>query len=151
MALSGLLFAGLAVFMVRDALLNDRGLLIDRMIELGPSAATGFYWLVAMACTIFVLAALFGLVRSFGPPREVVLGPTAIIAPRNGLRHEPVAVPYATIEELELMTVRSQRFVTIRYPGGRISLAHGMLPAPADFDRLVAELGARVRAARRRG
>ena len=151
MALAGLLFAGFAVFLVQQALTNDEGLIIDRVIELSPSAATGFYWLLAAACVLLVGGALLGLVRAFGPPREMVLGAEGLTAPRNALRHEPVTVPYAAITDLRMTAVRQQRFVTIHHPGGRLSIARGMFPAAADFDRFVAELDARVGAARGRG
>lgn len=150
MALSGLLFAGFGVLLGKEASENDAGLLIDGIIRLDVGEATGFYWILAGLCVLFVAAALFGLVRAFGAPHQVVLDRSGITAPKGAFGRTVVNVRYDQISDLQVTEIRSQRLLTIHHTDGKLVVSRSMLPSRADFDEIFAALDTRCRAARGR-
>jgi hypothetical protein len=147
-ALCGLFFAGCGVVIGKVALENDRGLILNRILRLGPDSATIFYWVLAAACVAFVVVALLGIARSFGTVREVVLDSAAISAPKNPLSQVVVVtLPFTAITDLQVTQVHRQKFLVIRHADGKLNINQSMLPTHDDFDELVEALDARVRAA----
>ena len=150
MVLSGLLFTGFGILLGKEASENDRGLILNGVIELGPRDATTFYWVLTALCGAFVLIALVGLARALGAPHEVVLDRTAITAPKAALARRVVTVPFAAITDLQIVELRSQKMLTIHHRDGKLTLARAMLPSRAAFEEIVRELDTRCRAVRGR-
>ena len=148
--LAGLFFAGCGVFAWKDAVGNDRGLVIDGVIHLGVGAATAFYWVIVAVCVAFALVALVSVLRSFGPTREVTLRPDAVEAPRTGWSQHSIVVPYASITAVEEQQVRSHRFLILRHTHGKLTIAGSMLPAKDDLDAIAAQIDLRRRSTQRR-
>lgn len=148
--LGGLFFAGCGVILGKVALDNDRGLILNGLIELDAGDATVFYWVLVVACTGFVLIALATSVRALGAPHQVVLDATSITVPRGVLRQTLVTVPIDRITDLQVTQVQSQKLLTIRHDDGKLTIVRGLLPQRADFDELLAALDARCRAVRAR-
>src|SRR6187551_3536853 len=63
------LFGGSGLMFGSRALTNDRGLIINRFIELETVAASVFYAVLAIVSLLFVGVALVALVRQFGGPQ----------------------------------------------------------------------------------
>lgn len=148
--LGGLFFAGCGVVLGKVALDNDRGLILNGLIELDTGDATTFYGVLAAACIGFVAIALVSTVRAFGAPHEVVLDATSITAPKGVMQKVVVTVPYTRITDLQVTQVQSQKLLTIHHADGKLVIARGMLPTRADFEELLAALDARCRAVRGR-
>jgi hypothetical protein len=145
LALAAAFCIGGAVLMAKFALDNDRGMIIDGLIRLDRGEATVFLWGVAGTCAVGLLIALAGLARSFGPAAQVVLDRHAISAPKSGFSRTIETVRYAEISGLRLTQIRSHRFLELRHPRGKVTIACSMLPSEYDFDVLVETVRSRCR------
>ncbi len=148
MLLAGLIFAGAAVILVHMARANDRGLVINGIFSFDEAGATTVYWILAGASALFVAGALYGVARAFGPAQEVVIDSRGITAPKGGMAKAVVTVPFASITDLRVQHVQSQRFLHIRHRDGKLSINGAMLPRRADFETLVGQIESRFNASR---
>lgn len=144
MLLAILFFGACAAMMARAAITNDRGLIIDGIITLSEHGAVVFYWCVAAVSALFVAAGAWGLVAGRGQPKFVRLTPAELSAPRNGFAKEPTVIRLSDIQGVSVQTIQRQRLITIRHPGGSLSIAQSMLPGAAAFDELIGALQARL-------
>jgi hypothetical protein len=133
-------FAACAAVLAHEADTNDRGLIINRIIELSPSQATVFYWVLAGLSVLFVIGGLFMLVRSFAAPRRVSLTRDSLISPKAGFSKQVLTIPYASIRKLEVTKVQRQRFLMVYYDKHKISIPQSLLPNQAAFDELYNKL-----------
>lgn len=148
--LAGLFFAGCGVVLGNVALTNDRGLILNGIIELETGSATIFYWVLTALCAGFVFVGLVATVRSLGAPHEVVLDRIAISAPKGVTGKIVVTVPYARITDLKVSQVKSQKFLAVHHADGKLTITRSMLPTHDAFEELLAALDGRWRAARGR-
>ena len=141
-------FGGGGVFLAYLAMNNDAGLVINRVIELSPSGAAIFYWVLAAVCFAFVILALALAVLRFSLEQRVAVTPTALLLPRRRWSSEEIAIPYDEIEALTFRTVEKERFLEFRHRGRKRTIAASMLPSPAVLDELAELLGERVETGR---
>jgi hypothetical protein len=142
LVLGALIFAPCTALFVHNGMTNDRGLIIDGIIHLGVNGATIFYWVFAALSAGFVAVAVLSLLASLGKSLSIELTDQFLYAPRGIFAHEPLSIPLHEITEMKVQTVQSQRFLTIKYLGGKISIGQTMLPKNSDFDALCAALAA---------
>jgi hypothetical protein len=143
MALVVLFFGACAWGLSLAARDNDRGVVINHMLTLDPGAASVFYWALAAASVLFVLAGLYGIVQSLRAPGEVAVDAAGITLPAGRYRRGVVTIPFASITDLGIQQVQSQKFLIIKHAGGRHSVARSMMPGRAAFEELVAAVTAR--------
>lgn len=146
MALAGLFFAGCAIVLAQSARLNNRGMIINGIVRLDIDEANIFLWILAGLSVLFVAAGIYGVARSLGPFQEIVIDGKNITAPKGGLSSTIVSVPFASIFDLQIVQVKSQRFLTIRHRDGKLIVNRAMMPSHEDFEELVAEVAERCRA-----
>lgn len=145
MLLSGAFFAAcMAVFWFK-ARGNDRGLILNHLIELDQGQATIFYWAFFLVSAAFVGMTAFNMALSFQDGREVIVDARGITAPKGLWSSVYVHVPFSAITNLQLRQVRPQKFLIITHLAGKLSIPRSMLPNKDDFDTLVAAIVARVR------
>ncbi|MFK0378609.1 hypothetical protein [Pandoraea sp. NPDC090278] len=111
MAASALIvFSWGTLFMGRDALSNDRGLVLRILplrIHLDPLEATVFLWYVTAVCVLFVFLCLRGLyLRFFFSTRRVTLTDTEITAPRSMYSRTSVVVKLSDVRSISVSTIR---------------------------------------------
>ena len=147
MALKIPVFAILCFSLGKAALANDRGLILNGFIRLDIGGATIFYSVCFVVCALALTDALYGIVRAFRAPEEVVLDATSITAPRGMFNRVPVTVPFTHFTFLGVTQVNWQKMLIIRYPGGALRLWRSMLATRNDFEELAEALGERCRAA----
>src|SRR5580704_2371067 len=73
MILAGGLFVACGLVLVEMAESNDRGLIIEHVIELSPRHATDFYWVMAVLSFTFVATAALMMVVAMYNPQAVEL------------------------------------------------------------------------------
>lgn len=144
MLLAILFFGACAAVMAREAVTNDRGLILNGIITFSEHGATIFYGCVAGAAALFVVAGAWGLLAGRNTRRFVRLTPGELWAPRNGFAKEPTVIRLRDIQGVRVQTIQRQRLITIQHPGGSLSIAQSMLPGAAAFDQLCAALSARL-------
>jgi hypothetical protein len=142
-----LLFAVIGIFFAMEALTNERGLVLQRLIHLSPRGATVFYWCLTAACLVFTLAGLAGFASGVLSKRTLRLTGTDISAPRYGWSRAQTVVRLAEITAIGVESIHNQRFLNIDHRGGRLSVCASFLPSKAAFEELHHAIVARARAA----
>lgn len=136
--------AGMTYFFCTQAMTNNRGLIINKLIYLSPSNATGFYWLfTGMGIFSFVMT-IYILILNLTSRRQIALNEKQITVPK-ALSNSNVIVPYQSIWELRISSVNNERFLTITYVGGKIHIAESWLPDETSFDELWEVVSGKVR------
>lgn len=124
---------------------NDRGLIINGIIELEPSGATIFYWILT-ACSIgFVAAAVIMVYHRLTYRQRLAFGRSALIGPTSRWSREEMEIAYRDIHELSTVTIGGQRFLYITHQGGKYTVTASLLPSKAAFEEVCELLAAKVR------
>jgi hypothetical protein len=147
--LCALSFGAAALFFAAEASGNDRGLIINGLIELPPAGATVFYWVLAALSVGFVAAAATMAAVRLTLHQRIAFTDSGIAIPRSRWSAEETAVPFSEIVALSTSEVHNQRFLKIIYRGGKFTLTASMLPGNEDFDEIVSAVSQGVNAARR--
>ncbi len=144
----GIAFFGLAaVFLGSEAACNDRGLIINRFIELGPEGATVFYW-VLTACSVgFVAIGVLLAHHRTAYQQRLVFGTAAVTVPASRWSREEKVIVYREIRKLSTATVGSQWFLYVLHPSGRYTITASMLPSTESFEEVCELLAAKVQEA----
>lgn len=143
---TGLFFGFCTAFMGWKARTNSRGLVINGVIELAPTGATAFYWVIAGLSAAFVLAAILVAVLRVVWPRRLVLAAHELLVPRFVWSKSDTRIPYSAITGIEIQEVSGQKFAHVRHASGRATITASLLPRKEDFDDVVRLLEERRRA-----
>jgi hypothetical protein len=146
--LCALFFGACALVLGAKANGNDRGLIINGIIELSAGGATVFYWVLAALSIGFVVVAGYLAIIRLTVHQRIALSETSITIPRSRWSSEEIAVPFGEIVELSESEVSGQRFLKIAYNGGTFTLTASMLPKKEEFDEICAAVGQGVKASR---
>ena len=147
MLLGVLFFGACLAFYVHRGSSNQRGLVINRVIELGVDGATTFYWVLAAASAGFVLIALWAL--GFRALRDtyLVLGEREFSIPSRWTSRVRV-VAYSDLRGMEIVKVQGQQLLLIETESGRVTVAGLMLESNETLRDLQRELIRRVNSLR---
>lgn len=143
-----LIAAAGALFMTFQALTNDRGLVINRIIHLGATGATIFYLVVAV---LFWIMAVY-LFRDWRERRRtgdryLVIGATALAFTDQAGRVLEV-IAYRDIVDIRRPDSGELRLLHIEGIAGAMTILGSQLPRPDDFDDVADLIAARTKAAR---
>jgi hypothetical protein len=147
MLIGALLFAALGGFAAMEAMTNERGLVLERLIHLSPQGATIFYWSLAAACALLVPLGLASFAAGFVGRRYVRLTSTELSAPRFAWSKSNTVVALADILDIAVQSVQKQRFLHVHYRGGRLTINQSFLPSRDAFEQLREAIVARARGA----
>lgn len=140
------LILGIAFFSVcaaitgNEAASNDRGLVLNRIIEFSPQSVTVFYWVITIISLAFVVLNIFLLVKSGLSKREIVITDDSITSPKSGLSNQLITVDFSDITDINIQTIQKTKILNIEYLGGKLSIPKDMLPSKASFEELVSQL-----------
>lgn len=144
MLLVSIFFGAAALFMGRQALVNDRGLIINGLIHLEPGGATTFYWCVAAISAAFVAVGISAFFVGLLSSRRVILTGTDISAPKFGFSRKATAVNLSDIRSLSVQVIEGQRFLNIYHVNGKLAISASFLPDEAAFEQLCAAIAQRA-------
>jgi hypothetical protein len=144
--LCGGFFGACAFILGREAQKNNRGLIINGIIDLSPRGATIFYWVLAALSVGFVVVAGFLIIVRLTLHRRIGLTRTSISIPRSRWSNEERVVPFAEILRLSQSEAYGQRFLNIEFIGGKFALTSSLLPSKADFKEICAAVNEGVQA-----
>ncbi|OAD22673.1 membrane protein [Candidatus Thiomargarita nelsonii] len=119
------------------ALTNDRGMILNQIIEFSVEGATIFYWCLTVASGLFVIFGILGLMIGLTTKKEIIITENEISAPKSGISKKIVSVKYSEITEMNIQSIQKERFLQIFYQGGRLSIPQSMLPSKQAFEELV--------------
>ncbi len=143
--LLGCVFFGMgALLMGREAMVNDRGLIVNGLIRLERDGATTFYWCVAAVCAAFVAVGVPAFFVGLLSSHRVVLTGTDVSAPKYGFSRKPTTVKLSDIRGQSVQVVQDHRLLNIYHAGGKLTICASFLPSEAAFDELRAALAERA-------
>jgi hypothetical protein len=137
-------FGACAATMAHAALTNDRGLILNGILEFGTQGATVFYWCVVGVSAVFVLMGTLGLISGFKNPGSIRLTATELSAPKNGFTRKATRIPLREIVDVGVQEIQKQRFLTVHHRSGKLSVAQSLLPNSEAFEKLHAGIVAGV-------
>ena len=108
-----LLFGGAFFFFAHRTVNNEAGLIINRIIELGPRNASIVYFILAICSALFVLGAILGLVNLARGTMEIVVTENTITLPRAVWRRSATTIAFSDITAAYLDTVAGQEMLRI--------------------------------------
>src|SRR5688500_3435530 len=109
MIIFGALFFGIcAAVLGAKADSNDRGLIINGIIELGVEGATITYWVLTALSIGFVVMSGALMVIRVGGSQVVALTGDSLISPKSRWSKEEVSVEYRDIQQLSTSEVSGQ-------------------------------------------
>ena len=132
-------FGVCSAFFLHRAATNDRGLLINGIVELGPRGATAFYGAFAMLSVGFVLVGVAGVLVRLRGKRYIELDEQALYMPARWAGPTQ-RVLYVEITSLFSEEVAGQRMLHIAHNGGKITVAAVMLESERTLDEIAEEL-----------
>jgi acyl-coenzyme A synthetase/AMP-(fatty) acid ligase len=145
--LCGAFFGLCAAVLGAKAANNDRGVIINRIVELGPDGATTFYWVLAALSAGFVALAAFLAYHRLTYRQRLAFGPAALTVPASQWSRKEKEIAYRDIVALSEATISGQRFLYVAHLGGKHTITASMLPSKAAFVEVCELLAARVREA----
>lgn len=135
--LCGAMFGVATVFFTQDALSNDRGLIINGLIELSENGATIFYWVFAFFSFCFVLGAIALVVHRVKFHQRIAFTHAEIIVPASQWSTAEKGIKYADISSLSITNVSGRKYLNINHSGGKSVINAMMLGASKNFDEVV--------------
>lgn len=142
--LGGGFFLLCAVVLGARAQGNDRGVIINGLIELSRPGATAFFWVLCACSMGFVAAAVLMAYQRLMFRRRLVLGTTTLIVPVSRWSREEQEIDYGDIQSLSTVEISGQRMLTVTHAGGKVTIMASMLPSKAVFEEVRALLSAKV-------
>jgi hypothetical protein len=139
MALAVIFFGVCFVFYALRAARNDRGLIINDLIELGPAGATAFYAVFAVISAGFVLMGGWALAVRFRGPSYLVLDAQQLSIPSRFGR-QPRRVAYTSIRDIRLVSIHGQAMLQIATDQGKATVAGVMLASDAQLGEIGEQL-----------
>jgi hypothetical protein len=144
MILAGGFFALCGSFYVYKAAINDRGLIVNGIIELGPTGATAFYAVLAALSALFVVVAVIAMIHGLLREPVLTLADDHIVVPGSLLRRQSRRIDFGTVTKASIQSVHRQRFLTLWSTQGKASIARSMLDSDQVFDRIVDAVTSRI-------
>lgn len=139
------LFSLSGITLAHLALTDNRKLIIDYFIELSPTGAAIFYWVLSgLSFVLVIFSATFGLHRVLHP-RTITLTADWISAPKRGAYGKDVIVKYGTIQDLSIITFKRQQYLQLTHPDGKLSVMASLLPSREAFGEICELVAERVR------
>lgn len=144
MLLASIFFGVAACFMGREAMVNDRGLIINGLIHLEQSGATTFYWCIAAVGAAFAAIGIPAFFVGLLSSHRVVLTSTDVSAPKFGFSRKATTVKLSDIRSQSVQVVQEHRFLNIYHVNGKLTISASFLPNEAAFEELCAAIAKRV-------
>lgn len=132
-----LIFGLFAYFGLSKALNNNRGMIINNIVELSASMATYFWWGSALLFSMLALLGLLMVIKSFQDPSLITLYDTQMTAPKKPISNTLLTVKYSDIRKIEMHKIAKVRQLRIDSPHGKIVIPDVNFVNKADFDDLV--------------
>ncbi len=143
MVLAVSFFGAASIFYVWRAQGNDRGLVINGLIELGTAGATRFYVALAAASAGFVAIGSWALAVRLGGPKYLVLGERALSIPSRFGRGAKV-FEYSAIQDVQLVKIQGQSSLQLVSAQGKAAISGMMLASDAQLREIGAALAERL-------
>jgi hypothetical protein len=144
--LGGLLFGvGVGVLAIK-ANYNNRGLIINHIIELTTSEATIFYWTLSFFSLCFVLMTVGLIFHRFKYRQRIAFTEKGIIVPKSRWSGEEKIIEYKDISGISRANISGQKFIYLIHSGGKFIINCNMLPSKKAVEEIISLLTERINA-----
>ena len=137
-------FGACAAVLFHVARTNDRGVVINHLIELSANGASYFFGALALASLGFVLIAIVAIYRGFTSEREVIVSDDSITAPKSAISKRTVTFRFEDVNTMKVQKVQKTRVLHLATHQGKLSIPNNMIPGKTGFDDLVALVSSRL-------
>jgi hypothetical protein len=140
-------FFGLcAAILWHAAVTNDRGIILNGLIEFSTVGATRLLWLL-FACSLgFIVLAGCLVYHRLRYRQQLAFGPEALCVPRSRWSREVLEIPYKSMHSLSESIVGWQRFLYVHHAAGKYTINASMLPSKAAYADVAALLARKMSA-----
>lgn len=135
--LGGAMFGFATVFFVYRAFSNDRGLIINRVIELSESSATIFYWVFAFLSLCFVLTVIAITYHRLKFHQRLAFTDSELIVPASRWSAAEKSIKYADVSSLSVMEISGQKFLYVYHSGEKYIVNAALLSSKKTFEEIV--------------
>lgn len=140
-----------ALLLGRAAARNDRGLIIQRIIELGPTGATIFYWCLCAFSGALALFGVFMAHQRLTKRRRVAFTATTIIVPVSRWSTNEQEIGYREISWLSTERGTGHNTLHFTHGGSTYKIDRDLLPSNAAFEEVCELLATKVQLAKEQG
>lgn len=142
--LCGGMFGGAAAFFAYQADSNDRGLIINRVIELSENGATNFYWVLCFLSLCFVAAMMAMIFQRLKFRQRIAFTAEGIIVPVSRWSAGEKFIEYKNITALSETEISGQNFLNIFHSDGKDVINRIMLPSKEIYREIIGLLEQRI-------
>ena len=140
-----IIFFGVCALVLFKKVMDPGGVLINRLIELGPFGADILYGTLFVASLGFVAIATYQIVLSFGKKVFISLDDHAIVGPRWYGNPGEVKVDFTSIRDIEFSQISNSEFIVIHTNDGRkIRVGNKNFRIASEWAQFLDEFRARV-------
>ncbi|MBI3561819.1 MAG: hypothetical protein HY080_08895 [Gammaproteobacteria bacterium] len=144
MILSTVTMASIALGLGYIAKTNDRGLILNRVIEFSVEGATIFYGCLAVACGVLAIFGVIATIIGLTTKKEILLTRSSISAPKSAISKKILTIPFKDVTKINIQTVQKQKFLHIIHARGKLTIPQNMLPSKKLFEELTTLIASRI-------
>lgn len=140
----GGMFGFAAVFFAARANANDRGLIINHVIELSENGAANFYWILCFLSLCFVAVTIAMTFHRLRFRQRVALTANGIILPASRWSAGEKFIEYKNISRLSETNINGQNFLYVFHADGKDIINRSMLPSREVYREIIESLERRI-------
>jgi hypothetical protein len=134
MLLPMLMFGACAAFFFREALTNDRGLIINGIFRMDAGQGTIFYYVMAGLSAMFVIGAAAGMISGLSAKKKLVIFSDGLEIP---IRKEKVRLYFSNIASVQMLDIYKTRIIELVTKENRkYSILDSALGTKAEMDEV---------------
>jgi hypothetical protein len=132
-----LFFGACALVLAHRAAHNDRGLILNGIIEMRAQRATLFYWVLTAMSGGFILLGFALAFHSATSRQYIVIRGDTLTLPVARYSKRQVTLPLREVERLRIVKMGRQRHIELWRAGKKYAIAAAMLPRKGDLDDIL--------------
>lgn len=129
-----LMFGATSVLFFFKAIHNDRGLILNNIVELSENGATIFFWIFFVFSLLFVFAGIIGAYYKLKKKEYLILKSDSVIIPPIGLRRTKTEIRFSDILLIHETQVNKNSILTLKFNGGKRGIASNLLLNKSDYN-----------------
>ncbi len=137
-------FTAVGLGLRSEAASNDRGRIINEIVDRSRDSATTFYWVNSWLSFAFVGLAVLALIARLLGPQRLVSAREGLYAPGWLVSREPRFSRYSDVRSISSRSVGRERFLRLVHVTGRLDGSASMLDAKEDFEDFCRSLEQRL-------
>lgn len=115
---------------------NDRGLIINGLIELSPENATLFYYVLSGVAILFVLMGIMGIYSATADEKYLVIKGNELVIPPVGFVRKEFRMQLDKPYSYQEIDVRRQRILKIKSEGRSATIVRSLMENDTQFEEV---------------